>query len=197
MVDGGTASPTQLIELVKAKDHAGIAAALRAGAPLGERDGEDWAALDWAAAGGDQTAIRQLLERGADPTATGGDLRTPYQIALAAGHVDAARILREAEQAAGADPDRYRWTPYCKAYEVAQLRRFAGWRELSTDDGTLPDDGVVFIHDDLTVTGSMWRDQDVIVAEVTEAWASYCHSELGFRVPDDLDLVPPQQAPAT
>lgn len=196
MADSGTGSAPQLIDLVKSGDHDGLARALRAGAPVAVRDGDDWSALDWAAGRGDETAIGLLLEHGADPTATGADLRRPYQVALAAGHLGAARVLREAEQRiAGADPEQYRWRPYCKAYTLSQLRAFTRWSEVSSDDGTRPDDEVVFVHDDLTVTESMWRDQGVLVAEISADWAAFCERELKFLVPDDFDLVPP--GPAT
>jgi ankyrin repeat protein len=187
---GGEAPTAPIIEHVKAGDHAAAAAALAANAAIGERDDADWSALDWAAGRGDTAAIRMLLEHGADPCATGRELRTPYQIALAAGHLDAARLLRDAEEAA--DPssaDRHAWRPYCKAFRMADLRRYPGWAQAGPA-AELTDDDVVFVHDDLTVTRSMWREEDVVPVDGGDAWARFCRDELGFRVPDDFDLLP-------
>ncbi|MEK8169666.1 hypothetical protein NKH77_07370 [Streptomyces sp. M19] len=74
-------------------------------APTGEelaaRDEAGWSALDWAAGHGDPATVTALLDAGADPRATGADERPPYETALAAGHREAARILRERARAAG------------------------------------------------------------------------------------------------
>lgn len=173
---------------VERGDHAALTAALEAGAPVDARDHDDWSALDRAAGRGDVVAIGLLLRHGADPLATGRELRTPYRIALAAGRIDAARLLRDAEAAAGAgSPERHQWRPYCRAYLLGELRAFPGWIEPEAAGGP---DTVVFVHDDLTVTRSMWRDQDVLRSGADSAWERFCHDELGFRVPDDFDLVP-------
>jgi hypothetical protein len=193
-----TSDAASLVDLVKAHDQAGVSAALAGGADVGARDGDDWNALDWAAGTGDAAIIQLLLDNGADPCATGQEQRTPYQIALSAGHIEAARLLRTVEEAADpASADRHSWRPYCKAYLLGDLRRFPGWRQIALEgaDGELTDDSVVFIHDDLTATGSMWRGEDVLVEAPTEAWTRFCHEDLGFRVPDDFDLVPEGQQP--
>jgi Ankyrin repeats (many copies) len=190
-VNDDTVTVARLIELVKNRDLDGLSAALAAGAPVSERDDNDWCSLDWAAGEGDPATIQLLLDHGADPSATGRELRTPYQIALAAARVDAARLLREAEETA--DPssaDRHVWRPYCKAYQVSDLRRFAGWSEAPAGD-PLDGDSVVFVHDDLTVTRSMWPGEEVVFDAVTDEWAMFCTDHLAFRVPDDFDLVPP------
>jgi ankyrin repeat protein len=64
-------------------------------------------ALMWAAATGRTTAIRRLLELGADPSGrstfggpTHGEGVTPLHLAAQSGHLDAARLLLDA----GADP---------------------------------------------------------------------------------------------
>jgi hypothetical protein len=188
-----------LVELVKSKDHAGLRAALAGGVDVHLRDDDDWCALDWAAGSGDETAIRLLLDHGADPCATGPELRTPYQIALSAGHIGAAKVLRAAEEAA--DPssvDRHSWRPYCKAYLLAAVRRFPAWEQVAVPGAAdeLADHTVVFMHDDLTVTKGMWPGEDELVRDVTADWTQFCHDELGFRVPDDFDLVPERPQPS-
>jgi uncharacterized protein len=183
----------ELADAVAARDPDGVRRALAAGADAGLRAADDWNALDRAAGLGDTSVVATLLEHGADPTATGPDLRTPYQIALAAGRREAAEMLRAAEERA--DPsaaDRHVWRPYCRAYLLGEIRRFATWAEPDPGPGedALTDDAVVFVHDDLAVTRSMWRDTGVLADGTAEGWATFCAEQLGFRVPDDFDLMP-------
>lgn len=187
-MDGG-----RLIDAVRTGSLDAVREALDAGGDPGARDGDDWSALDWAAGGGDAAVVQELLDRGADPFATGREQRRPYDIALAAGHVDAARLLRDAEQRT--DPERAgdgAWEPYCRAYPVAALREFAGWREPGAE--AVPDDGVVFVHPDLTVTASIWPGEDVLFADDSQAWAEFCHDRLEFAPPSDFDLLPDRPA---
>lgn len=53
----------------------------------------------------------------------------------------------------------------------------------------LSDEDVVFIHQDFTVTESMWHGENVIFDRVTPEWKEFCTQVLGFKVPDDLDLI--------
>jgi uncharacterized protein len=168
-----------------------VAAALTAGPPLDARDADDWSPLERAAGRGDEAVVRLLLAAGADPTSSGRERRTAYEIALAAGHLAAARLLRQAEE--DADPEsrlRHAWRPYCRGYRIADLREFDGWRE-AQDVAGLGSDEVVYVHDDLTVTRSVWPGEEVVFADRSEAWARYCRDRLGFRVLDDFDLLPP------
>lgn len=167
-----------------------VTQALAAGADPNSRDSDDWSALDHAAGAGDAESVRLLLAAGADPTATGREQRTAYEIALAAGHRDAAVVLREAEEAA--DPssaERHVWRPYCKAYLVGDLRRFDEWAERPHDE-PLTDDAVVFLHDDGTVTRSIWPGEGVVYSGGSTAWEAFCRDELRFSAPDDFDLMP-------
>lgn len=173
-----------------ADDPAAVEAALAAGADVQARDDDDWSALDHAAGAGNTDVVRILLRHGADPTATGREQRTPYQIALAAGRRDTAQVLREAEERT--DPEstaRHSWRPYCRAYLLGQLRRFPDWKE-PADGEPLPDDTVVFIHDDGAARRSIWPDDDVVYPAGGSHWEVFCREELGFRVPDDFDLLP-------
>jgi hypothetical protein len=195
----GTESP--LIAAVRADDEGRVRDLLAAGEDLGARDRDGWAALDWAAGRGRLEVIELLLAAGADPAATAEAGRRPYDIAVAAGHVAAARRLRAAW--AAAEPDAvqdHTWRPYCRAYPLAALQRYPGW----PDDASPPrrdtpeaDEAadIVFLHDDLTVTASMWPGEDVLFADVTESWTRFCADELGFSVPDELDLVPVESPP--
>jgi ankyrin repeat protein len=196
-----------LIGAVRSGDAAQARALLAAGADVAARDSDGWSALDWAAGQGDQELIAQLLAAGADAAAAAEDGRRPYDIAVAAGHRAAALALRDAAgQAAPEGAADYGWRPYCRAYPVAELRRYPGWPagpaqpgpgtagESGAADGSgEQQDQIVFLHDDLTVTASMWPGEDVIFDAVTGEWAQFCAAELGFAVPDEIDLIPAER----
>jgi ankyrin repeat protein len=200
---GGSDAPAYpLISSVRAGDAGQTRELLAARADVAARDEDGWSALDWAAGQGDLELIGQLLAAGADAVAAAEDGRRPYDIAVAAGHREAALVLRDAaglaDPAAAAD---YRWRPYCRAYPVAELRRYPGWPADQADQpeagpaqeaGGQPDQ-IVFLHDDLTVTASMWQGEDVIFDAVTDEWARFCAGELGFAVPDEIDLIPAER----
>jgi ankyrin repeat protein len=198
--------PGTLIGAVRDGDAARVRELLSAGAGVSGRDDDDWCALDWAAGRGDEAMIRLLLEHGADPAAAGREQRRPHDIALAAGHLPAARLLREAAGSADpAGPADHAWRPYCRAYQLSQLSRYPQWpadaaaRAVTEDAGSGDadeEDPVVFLHDDLTVSASMWPGEDVLFDAVTPQWAAFCAAELGFQVPDEMDLVPPGTPPA-
>ena len=145
-----------------------------------ERDADGWTALDRAAGRGDTEAVRALLDAGADALDAAPDGRTPYLIALAAGHVETARLLR------AADPRDRSWRPYCRAYQLADLRSFSAWPQ-SDEAG----DALVYLHDDLTVTENVWPGEGILfgVDLVSPEWERFCGETLGFAVPDDFDLV--------
>jgi hypothetical protein len=71
---------------------------------------------------------------------------------------------------------------YCKAYKLAELRRFPAWTEAELDDDT-----IVYLWDDLTVvlnpvvpeSGPLW---DTTSAE----WERFCRDDLRFEIPEEL-----------
>jgi ankyrin repeat protein len=199
---------TLLIEAVKAGDDQEVARLLSLGRDVNEKGNEqEWTPLNFAAGKGNLSLIRLLLDSGADVFQTGTDNRTPYLIALAAGHVDACRILRDAEERSGGDTRQVSSRacenrPYCKAYELQALRQFAHWTENEIEaestgeadeagDGgaCLKDDDVVYIHQDYVVTRSIWHDKEIIFDRVDERWKEFCRDSLDFKVPHDFDLV--------
>ena len=193
-----------LIDAVKSGDKDKVRTQLASGADVNASGSEqEWTALNFAAGKGDLPMVKLLVEGGADVFKTGRDNRTPYKIAIAAGHAEVARFLAQAEAAAGGDKERIssresETRPYCKAYYLRDLRRFPGWSEsrinwkANKDEGDrqLTDDDIVFIHQDFTVTQSMFHNENVILQNTTSAWREFCINELRFKVPDDFDLMP-------
>lgn len=203
-------SEMELVEAVRSGDRESVSELIAGGADVNQQDKQGWTPLNWAAGKGDLEMIQLLLRHGARPTEVGRDLRTPAMIALAAGQAEAVRALRQAEaqgNGGGAGrPER----EYFASYHLGELRRYPAWAENRPDgrdgnpgatngqphDGALPDEEVVFLHQDYIVTKSIWRDEDVIFNDVTEQWKDYCRNELQFAVPDDLDLIArPAEAP--
>lgn len=173
----------QLIEAAKAGDVNRVQALIEGGEDLEQKDDYGWTALNWAAGHGDAGVVRLLLEVGANAVNSGRDLRTPYQIALAAAQVEVAIQLQQAEQNSGIASERP-VRPYCKAYPAKAIDQFSGWQARQTP----ADDAVVYLHQDFSVTASMWHGEDVVFDRVSEDWRSYCRDLLGFHVPTDLEL---------
>jgi ankyrin repeat protein len=198
-----------LIQAVKDGDRQKVETELASGADVNASGPEqEWTPLNYASGKGDLVMVELLVKKGANVFKTGRDNRTPYQIAVAAGHAAVARYLAAAEAAAGGDSQKIssrqsETRPYCKAYYLKDLRRFASWSESrpngKADEGSsssapLTDDDVVFVHQDLTVTQSMFHNENVIMGTVTPQWRAFCANELGFKVPDDFDLMPTKSA---
>ncbi len=194
---------SEVIEAVKEGDVEKVRRLLEQPAAVHARDEQGWTPLNWAAGKGDTEMVRLLLDHGADVTETGRDNRTPLRIAKAAGRKEAAEILTAAEKDKGVWEDPRETRPYCRAYYLRDLRRFSGWSEdvpaaqddpggagtadaAGEEDSALNDSSIVYLHQDFTVTRSMWHDEDVVYQEVTPEWRSFCAKDLGFAIPDDL-----------
>jgi ankyrin repeat protein len=174
------------------------------GSDLDRQDEHGWTPLSLSAAKGDALSVRQLLEKGADVFKSGRDNRTPYMIALAAGHAEVAGSLKKAMGRRKAENRGVNERRYCRAYALKELREFAGWSEngpeprgenagaVKTEDGRpgLSDADIVFLHQDLSVTASMWYGANLIFDQVTPAWAEFTGSRLKFSAPQLPDLLP-------
>ena len=100
-VPAGPASP--LTTLIRARDAAGVAAAIAAGADATGIDAEfRMPLITLAALVGDVDVARALLDAGADAQAPGSDGRTPLHAAAFAGRLPVVELLLDA----GADPQR-------------------------------------------------------------------------------------------
>lgn len=188
-------SEMDLIEASKLGNKDSVRELIEAGAEVNQQDKQGWTPLNWAAGKGDLEIVEALLQHGADPFLVGRDLRTPQMIALAAGRSEVVKALRRAEaerQGADAKPPLRK---YSSAFYLKDLRRYPAWAENEingTDSDAkqqLNDDDVVFLHEDYSVTRSIWANEDVIFDKVTDQWKDFCNSELPFAVPDDLDLI--------
>lgn len=193
-------SNLQLIEAVKAEDAATVKELIAAGADVNQEGEQEWTPLNFAAGKGNLEIVKLLVENGADVFKVGRDLRTPYMIALAAGRVEVVKYLKEVEEQV--DPERARAShptrKYSKAYHLGDLRKFSGWseskinwkeKETNGAGDEFTDDKIVFIHQDHTVTESMWHNENVIFNQVTPEWETFCAEVLNFSVPDDLSLI--------
>lgn len=179
-------SQMELIEAIRSGNRSSVEEMIKAGIDLSQQDKQGWTPLNWAAGSGHLEIVELLLENGADPLAVGRDLRTPQMIALAAGHAEVVKRLRRAEADAKSGkvetPDR----KYCTAYHLGDLRKYPSW---TSEVQELNDDDVVFLHQDYTVTKSIWAGENVIFDKVTDEWKEFCNNELRFAVPDSLDLI--------
>lgn len=182
-----------IIAIVKANDLERLCALVQQGADLDAVDEHGWTALCWAASRGNTAAVDMLCHAGGNVFKAGEDKRTPYKIALAASHEDTARKLRDWEKAAGSDRERVSSRQsegrlYCKAYRVADLSRFPEWSAMTHHAALAPEE-IVFVHQNHVVTRSIWHDKDVLLQSVTPEWRVFCDDDLGFKVPDDFDLM--------
>lgn len=178
---------TRLIDAVRADDHATLEGLLAEAADVDEQDEQGWTPLCWAAGRGDVRSVELLLAGGADVTRTGRDNRTPLMIAKAAGRREVARLLTEAEQARGVWQDPRETRPYCRAYHRRDLAAFPGFpAAAAADAGEADDEEIVYLHQDYTVTGSMWHGEDVVFEAVTPEWKTFCRERLELEIPEDL-----------
>lgn len=177
-------SELMLIEAAKAGDIEHIKALIDSGAELEQRDDYGWTALNWAAGKGYTGIIETLADAGADIANTGRDNRTAYRIALAAAHVESAALLLRLQRERGIGLETEA-RPYCKAYPIEELRKFPGWREHRAG---LADDAVVYLHQDYSVTLSIWHRENVLFESDSPEWEAFCKRRLAFSVPTELAL---------
>ncbi|HKQ08255.1 MAG TPA: ankyrin repeat domain-containing protein [Blastocatellia bacterium] len=193
-----------LIEAVKAGDLAEVDRLIGAGADLNQQDEQGWTPLNFAAGKGDLELVKRLVNGGADVFKTGRDHRTPYMIALAAGRLSVVKFLREVEDSYPGEKPARPPRQYCKAYHLGDLRQYPAWSEGRINwkqkpngqgsEAAFDEESVVFIHQDFTVTESMWHNENVIFNQVTPDWEAFCVGTLQFRVPDDIDLIATAEA---
>jgi uncharacterized protein len=164
-----------------------LTALVAGGANINEQDEQGWTALHWSAGKGDLQVIKFLLEHQADMTLTGRDNRTPLMVAQAASNRDAGSLIASAEKAKGVWQDARQSKPYCKACYWRDITRYPHWPSSGSGEEPLTGaDTIVYLHQDFTVTKSVWRDESVIFKNITPEWIRFCESELKFSIPADL-----------
>jgi uncharacterized protein len=183
--EGGNLPVPPLIEAAKAADIPAIEQLLMAGADVNVCDEHGWTALHWSAGKGDAAVVKLLLERGANVAAKGRDNRTALLVARAARRSEAVELLVEAFKKLGARPEGYEPQPYCKAMYLRELRRYPGWSESASQGHALNDDSIVYLHQDFTVTRSMWHNEQVLFDKITPEWKTFC-ARAGFSAEEDL-----------
>jgi hypothetical protein len=84
---------------------------------------------------------------------------------------------------------------YCKAYYLKDLRQFGAWTEKGEESDAVPtDESVVYLWDDFVVVRSPVLPGGVLFDSVTNAWQEFCHTTLGFEIPEDLRYAYEQNA---
>ena len=114
-------------------------------------------------------------------------------------------LLRDAEARVGGGKTSRSDRKYTRAHHLGEIGNFNGWHEEKIDwqengnadpaengDRVPSDDDVVYLHEDLTVTQSMWHHEQVIFNRVTPEWKNFCTNVLEFRVPDDVEFCVPK-----
>ena len=196
---------SDFFERIKQGEVEAVKELLSKGADVHQQDEHGWLPLNWAAGRGNLDMVRLLTSHGADVFETGRDNRTPYMIALAAGHVEIVRYLRDVEQQTDTERAKKssgRGKKYCRAYYLRDVRRFPSWSEKkdagageASKDRERADDDIVFVHQDYTVTQSMYHNENVLYDRVTDEWVHFLERTLAFKVPDDLDLIVSKNEP--
>lgn len=197
-------SKLRLIEAARIGQLAAAEELLQSGSDVNEHDEQGWTAIKFAAGRGDLAMVKLLAQGGANISPSGRDQRSPYMVALAAGHLEVAKFLREAGGKTETHEEVQR--SYCRAYYRGELRRFHGWRENvieeKNDNGKgqglqpLRDDSIVYLHQNYSVTRSVWQGEHVVFNDINQSWLEFCHSILNFKVPDDFDLICSKSVPA-
>lgn len=100
---------------------------------------------------------------------------------------------------------------YCKAYLAKQFREYDGWKEDTSDlrtetrevDGKeeevqreeIGDDDILYLQENYVVTDGIFKDENIVFDDVTDAWKSFCHDTLDFEIPEyEVPEVPTETA---
>jgi ankyrin repeat protein len=109
---------------------------IASGADVNQQDLNGWTALCWAAGKGDIAIVR-----------------APAMIAIAAGQMDAARLLLELEAGRPRHPPEPE-RQCCAAFHMRELREFPDWQESDADRPS--DNSIAYLHQDFHVTRTIW-----------------------------------------
>jgi hypothetical protein len=189
-----------VIDAVKRDDFDSLERLISEGADVNYQDEHGWTPVSWAAGKGDARMVKLLLDSGADVSLACKAGRTPLMIARAAGRPEAAQLLTAAEKARGGRNAPGQSPAYCRHYLMGDLRNWENWPAQQGDPlrasarearngkeaRSLSDDEIVYLHQDFTVTRSVWPGEDVVFDEVTPEWVEFCRRSLNFSIPENL-----------
>ena len=69
---------------------------------------------------------------------------------------------------------------YCKIYSTKKLGEFGTWIEKSKNSN---DKIWLYLQENYVVTGSIFKDRDIIFDDVTPEWLEFCKHSLKFEIP--------------
>ena len=77
---------------------------------------------------------------------------------------------------------------YCKAYPIERFQAYDGWSEKGRDNsettnGDSPDAEFFYLQENYVVTDGIFKNENVVFDNVTDAWKSFCHDVLKFEIP--------------
>ncbi|WP_134728260.1 hypothetical protein [Amycolatopsis nivea] len=76
---------------------------------------------------------------------------------------------------------------YCKAFALADFRRFPGWAAAAAPaQADLGDDDLGYLGDDYAVRADPVTGEPLLFGGDAPGWHEFCTAELGFAVPADL-----------
>ncbi len=97
---------------------------------------------------------------------------------------------------------------YCKAYLASDLKTYPGWDpnlenlrqpeaekpgEEPEERKELQDDDIVYLQEDLVVTDGIFKDENVLFEDASEAWKTFCEETLEFEIPEDVKAIAAQE----
>lgn len=93
---------------------------------------------------------------------------------------------------------------YCKAYLASDLKKYPDWKpnlenlrqpeaekpgEEPEKRTALDDDDILYIQEDLVVTDGIFRDENVLFQDDSDAWKTFCAETLEFEIPEDVKAI--------
>lgn len=90
---------------------------------------------------------------------------------------------------------------YCKAYLASDFKKYPEWNpslenlrqpeaEKPGDEPeertALDDDDILYLQEELVVTDGIFRDENVLFQDESDAWKTFCTDTLEFAVPEDV-----------
>ena len=93
---------------------------------------------------------------------------------------------------------------YCKAYLASDFEKYPDWNpnldNLRQEESDHPDgetetrteldgDDILYLQEDLVVTDGIFKDENIVFSDDSEAWKTFCHETLEFEVPEDVRAI--------